>query len=208
MQTSSISLFVLHSLMHPFCFRILQLLTKAGLSPPWIPSLRGHQPHYHSFCPGLWLSPMASSPWPADTRSPLCLNRNTKPHRRQALPDPASALKLYPRLPPSFSRGVHESHLSACPPVSSQPIAAWLPCDTLHHQVLSGHPATCFHRSVSEKHHPGEKLWLSSIGWSFFWDLGNSLLVCGLEYILSEATSHLSSMKPQFSAAQAKGSGC
>ena len=31
-QTSSISLFVLHSLMHPFCFRILRLLTKAQAS--------------------------------------------------------------------------------------------------------------------------------------------------------------------------------
>ena len=73
---------------------------------------------------------------------------------------------------------------------------------------VSGHPATCFHHSVSEKHHPGEKLWLSFIGWSFCWDFGNSLLVCGLEYILSEATGHLSNMKPQFSAAQVKGSGC
>ena len=33
------------SLMHPFCFRILRLRAKAGLSPPWIPSLWGHQPH-------------------------------------------------------------------------------------------------------------------------------------------------------------------
>ena len=135
-QTSSISIFLLHSLMHPFCFRILRLLTKAGLSPPWIPSLRGHQPHSPLFLsrPLAFAHGLLSSA--SRHMSPLCLNRNTKPHTRQALPGPASALKLYPRLPPSFSRGVHESHLSACPPVSSQPITAWLPCDTLHHQGL------------------------------------------------------------------------
>lgn len=208
MQTSSISLFVLQS--HA------SLLFQNPQTPaPRLASLL-HGSHLYgdissihpSFCPGLWLLPVASSPRLADTQSPLCLNRNTKPHTRQALPGPASALKLYSRLPPPFSRGVHESHLFSCPPVSSQPIAAWLPSDTLHHQGLLGHPATCFHRSVSEKHHPGEKLWLSSTGWSFCWDLRNSLLVCGLENILSEATGHLSSMKPRFSAAQAKGSGC
>ena len=206
MQTSSVSLFAPHRLVHPFRFRILRLLAKAGLCPLWVASLQGHQPPWSLFLsPPLALARGLLSSASRHSEPPLLKQK----HRatRKASPASASALALYPHL-----------HL----PLQEGP---WVPPVCLSSSLLSthrslaagwhtpsprapGHPATCFHHSVSEKHHPGEKLWLNSMGWSFCWDLGVSLLVCGLEYILSDASGHLSSTKPQFRAAQAKGSGC
>lgn len=110
-QTSSISLFVLHSLMHPFCFRILRLLTKAGLSPPWIPSLRGHQPHSPLFLsrPLAFAHGLLSSA-SRHTEPPLLKQKHKATHKAsparpclcsQALPSSSSFLfKRGPWIPP------------------------------------------------------------------------------------------------------------
>lgn len=104
----------------------------------------------HSFCPRLWLLPGASSPRPADMRSPLCLNRNTEPHARPAPPVPL--LSRFTLISAFLCKRGPESHLYACPPVSSQPITAWLPSDTVHHQglwvILPSVSITQFQRST------------------------------------------------------------
>lgn len=165
MQTSSVSLFAPHRLVHPFRFRILRLLAKAGLCPPWIPSLPGHQPHWSLFLsPPLALARGLLSSASRHAEPPLLKQK----HRatRKASPASASALALYPHLRLPLQEG------SWVPPVCLSTSLL-----STHHSLAAewhspsprslGHLAICFHHSVSEKHHSGEKLWLNAMGWDF-----------------------------------------
>lgn len=112
------------SLMHPFCFRILRLRAKAGLSPPWIPSLWGHQQHSPLFLSWpLALARGLLSSASRHTEPPLLKQKHKATHKAsparpclcsQALLSSSSSLfKRGPWIPPVFlSSSILSTHRS------------------------------------------------------------------------------------------------